>query len=94
MPASTGLQFVNIRDDSEPQAEDKPLIIHGEIENLTDQAKPAPMLVLHITSPTGQSKQFVHNLHDQLILPHETLAFSIERPHFAESGWKVDLRFD
>ncbi len=94
LPAASGLQFVNINDDSAPAAADQPLRIHGEIENLTDQPKQVPMLVLHVTSPTGQTKQFVHNLHDQVIKPHESLVFSIERPHFAEAGWKVDLRFD
>lgn len=93
LPAGSGFQFVNVKDDSAIDSDDKILRISGEIENMTPQPRQVPMLVLHITAPDGQTKQFVHNLHNQMIGPGQRAAFLIERPHFAESGWEIALKF-
>lgn len=93
LPPGGGVSIVNVRDESRFGTVDNALVLTGQLVNHTPATLKVPLFKLDFTSPQGQTKTFMARNPIEKIEPGAMVPFTLERPGFAQLGWKVKITF-
>jgi hypothetical protein len=93
LPPGGGISIVNVRDESRFGSIDNALVLNGQLVNHTPTTLKVPLFKLNFTSTQGQTKTFMARNPIEKIEPGAMVPFKLERPGFAQLGWRVQLSF-